>query len=199
MPLLVIKLYRIINAPDWFGSGIDAGNIFQSVEAAAGTSIVMVVLGAYVRIGCDELWNWKSTCMFVSGIISYLGSLACFVLLLVDLGNASHGITDGYLLRSFFYVWIGYPVVSLTSIGVRLSYKCFRSCGEYAGPDRYNGGVPEFLSLFKDSTYGLLDCYSKGILALWTAYSAFGETLINNAPATPYAWPGAAAAAAAAR
>lgn len=58
MPLLVIKLYRLIHKENWFG--LNNPSIFPSVEVAAITSIVMVILGAIVRLGCDELWNTRS-------------------------------------------------------------------------------------------------------------------------------------------
>ena len=36
-----------------------------------------------------------------------------------------------------------------------------------------NGETPEWISLIKDVCYALLDCWSKGAFAMWTAYAAF--------------------------
>lgn len=159
MIFLVLKLYKIIDRP--FD---DYDGVFHSVETAAGVAALMILLGAYARIGTDDMWNhiplWRS----LSGFAAYVLSLVCLVLLLVDLTIASDGKVDGFFLRSFFYVWIGYPLVALVSILWRLVLS--RS-------GTYKGEYPEKLSILKDVSYGLLDVWSKGVFAMWTAYSVF--------------------------
>lgn len=174
MVFLTFKIYALINRPF-----ADYDGVFESVEAAAATAAVMILLGAYARIGTDEMWDTKYVITLISGLVAYCASVACLVLLLVDLGTAADCIEEGYFFRSFFYVWIGYPIVGLVSVGWRLGYKVFY-------PD-YDGGYPEFLSLFKDLAFGLLDVWSKGVFAMWTAYTAFGQTLLENKHATPAA------------
>ena len=71
-------------------------------------------------------------------------------------------------------------MVSLVAIVWRLIMK-------WRSPS-YDGAYPESLSLFKDLAYGLLDVWSKGVLAMWTAYTVFNVVLFNNAPATPHVW-----------
>ena len=47
--------------------------------------------------------------------------------------------------------------------------------------DHYNGETPEWLSLLKDVFYVLLDTWSKGAFAMWTAYAAFGMKFFQSA------------------
>ena len=179
MIFLTFKIYRLINKPFANYDGI-----FESVEAAAATAAIMILLGAYARFGTDEMWDTKYPITLASGIIAYLLSMLCLVLLLFDMGRAADGIMEGYFQRSFFYVWIGYPLVGLVGVGYRLGMK---SCTK----TEYHGAYPEELSLFKDLGFGLLDVWSKGVFAMWTAYSVFNEPLFQNAAAVPYVWVGA--------
>lgn len=174
MIFLTFKIYALINR-----SFADYNHIFESVEAAAATAAVMILLGAYARIGTDEFWEWKNVGLFISGLVAYIASLTCLVLLLVDMGRATDCITDGYFFRSFFYVWIGYPCVAAIGILWRLATKCMYPA--------YSGGYAEWLSLFKDLGFGLLDVWSKGVFAMWTAYTVFEVTLFDSAAATPAA------------
>lgn len=177
MPLLVVKLYKLVNRPSF--DDYDP-NIFHSVEAAAGVSIVMILLGAFVRIGLDEIWDTKAPLSMAFGVLFFVASGTCLGLLLVDLGNAAAPIAgiNGGFLRSFFYVWIGYPIVALVGIVVRFWRNWNR--------DDYYGGYGEYLSLFKDLAFGLLDIWSKAIFGLWTAYTAFGQSLFAAGAAAPH-------------
>lgn len=174
MIFLTFKIYALINRPF-----TDYNHIFASVEAAAATAAVMILLGAYARIGTDEFWEWKNVGLFVSGLVAYIASGTCLVLLLLDMGRATECVTDGYFFRSFFYVWIGYPCVAAIGIIWRLTTKCMYPA--------YSGGYAEWLSLFKDLAFGLLDVWSKGVFAMWTAYTVFDVTLFDSAAATPTA------------
>lgn len=174
MIFLTFKIYALINRPF-----ADYDGYFESVEAAAGTAAVMIILGAYARIGTDEMWDTDHVWTQFSGFVAYGLSCLCLVFILVDMGNAASCIEHGGFFRSFFYVWIGYPVVGFVSSMWRLFSKiCYKS---------YDGNYPEFLSLFKDLSFGLLDVWSKGVFAMWTAYTAFGQTLFDSKHATPAA------------
>ena len=178
---LVRKLYFLINH-DPFDAGRD---FFLSVDAAVGTAALMVLLGALSRLGTDEMWDWNggaqlAACV-ISGVIPYVGSLACFALLLVDLANAAADMENAYVFRSFFFVWLGYPAVSLVSIVARNA--------AYRLEHAHRGAVNPMLSMFKDLGYGLLDCWSKGAFGLYTAHAVFGLSFFGAPAAGPYAWP----------
>ena len=80
MPLLVLKLYALINNPEH-------DLLLGSVDANALCATLMILLGAYSRLGLDELYDYKgmSRTGFMVGILAYLCSVALLVLLLVDL------------------------------------------------------------------------------------------------------------------
>jgi len=178
MVFLTYKIYAIINRPfsDYNHS------VFESVDAAAATAAVMILLGAIARVGTDEMWDIRNVRLLIFGFVCYGLSILCLCLLVVSMGVASADIEDGWLLRSFFYVWIGYPVVATIGIVYRLMRKC-------TDETEYTGQYPSGLSLFKDIAYGLLDAWSKGVFALWTAYTVFGVHLMGSPAAVPYAWP----------
>jgi len=180
MMLLVTKIYAIINRPF-----ADYSGPFASVETAVAVAALMILIGAFARIGTDESWDFKRPILAFFGYAAYAVSLTCMVLLLWDLGNAAHPIQNGYLFRSFFYVWIGYPGVALCSMLWRFWYA---RCSKTYPDGTYAGEFPEALSLFKDLSFGLLDVWSKGVFAMWTAYTVFGKTLFNNDPADPLEW-----------
>ena len=198
MIFLTFKIYRMINKPFE-----DYDGVFQSVEAAAATAAIMILLGAYARLGTDEMWDVRNLFTLVTGFVAYAGSVVCLILLLVDLSAASHDIEGGYLQRSFFLAWIGYPLVGMVGVGYRLGMACF-------GNDTYAGEIPEAVSVFKarahppfftplarrqsrlrlaqDVAFGLLDVWCKGVFALYTAHVVFGETLFNVQSEIPYNW-----------
>jgi len=159
---------------------------FLSVEAAVSTSVLMIGLGALARLGTDEMWDWRASpavkdnsgrlgmCFFF-GVIPFLGSLACMILLLVDMTNASYPMEDAILFRSFFLVWIVYPAVALLSAVSRQSWFAV------------NGQPPLGANMLKDLAYGLADAWTKGVFGLWTAHAVFGMGLFGST-AAPYAW-----------
>ena len=109
------------------------------------------------------------------GVVPWLLSFLCFLFLIVDFTNASYHMKNMAMFRSFFFIWIGSPIVSaLTIIALNL----------YKSED-----VPELLSIFKDLSYGLLDVWSKGAFGLYTAHAVFGLTFFDAGTAGPYAWP----------
>jgi bacteriorhodopsin len=165
MPFLVFKLYALIN------NSTDSP-IFESVEAAAAVSVVMILLGAFARLGTDDMSPEHLPTIRYLGFGAYAVSMLCLVLLLIDLGVTGGKVSEGYLLRSFFFIWIGYPVVAFVGVAYRLWFP--------------KHGVTETLSLFKDAGFGLLDCYSKGVFALWTCWTVFGQSLFAAPAAVPF-------------
>ena len=177
---LIFLIYKI-----YYLAGLEAdgmtpktGTIFESPGAAAGCAVLMVVLSAIVRIGMDELWDIKTN--VVSGIVAlvlWVTSVVLMILILADIDTAveaNKGIINVELYKSFYLVWIGYPVISLLSIGTRVVLS-FTTPG-------YTGQTPQWLTMTKDLGYGFLDSWSKGVFAMWTAYTAFHIHLLN-APA----------------
>jgi hypothetical protein len=99
------------------------------------------------------------------------------IIIIADIDQAvelNKGVVNVVLFKSFYLVWIGYPIVSAASILVRLFMACTKP--------GYAGETPEWLCLVKDLSYGFLDSWSKGVFAMWTAYTAFNVHLLN-APA----------------
>ena len=182
------------------------GILFESgIEYAVLCVVLMVLLGLVVRVGTDEIapifenaakavqrgnatpdvvfqkrdLRSSEMCVIFLGVLAFLGATALMVLVLVDMAWASYDIPESTALRSFFFVWIGYPIVALISIIAR----------QFTPPEGANG-YDEWLSFFKDVSYAALDVYSKGIFALWTAYSAFNVPLAGSIPDShPFVWP----------
>ena len=174
---LIYKIYYLAGLePD--GVTPKTGAIFESPGAAAGCAVLMVVLSAIVRIGMDEIWDIKTN--VVGGIIAlvlWVTSVVIMILIIADIDTAvelNKGIINVELYKSFYLVWIGYPIVSLFSMVVRL-WMAFTT-------ENYTGQTPQWLTQIKDLAYGVLDSWSKGVFALWTAYTAFHVHLLN-APA----------------
>ena len=164
MPLLVLKFYALINVPF---SAYDS--IFSSADVAAIASVLMIVLGAFVRLGLDELSGWKRLTresLFV-GLLAYALSSVCLVLLLVDISRAASGHRDRPILDSLLFVWVGYPLVAF-----------FGSMRRYS--DDQNTPYDLNLSLTKDIAYSCLDVYAKGVFALYSASTVFGVEFFNN-------------------
>jgi len=178
---LVRKIYFLINHQP-FGAGRD---LLLSADAAVSLAALMILLGALSRLGTDEMWDWRDgsrqiTACVLSGVLPYIGSLVCFVVLMIDFVLAAEGMENAMVFRSFFLVWIGYPLVSIVSIGVR-NYSA-------RAVDGYPGYVSPLLSMFKDLAYGLLDCWSKGAFGLYTAHAVFGLSFFGAPAAAPYGW-----------
>ena len=164
MPLLVLKFYAVIRVPF---SAYDS--IFSSADVAAVASVLMIVLGAFVRLGLDELSGWKRMTresLFV-GLLAYGLSCVCLVLLLVDISRAASGHADRPILDSLLFVWVGYPLVAF-----------FASMRRYS--DDQTTPYDLNLSLTKDIAYSCLDVYAKGVFALYSASTVFGVEFFNN-------------------
>tara|TARA_B110001452_G_scaffold264223_1_gene266893 strand:+ start:2569 stop:3159 length:591 start_codon:yes stop_codon:yes gene_type:complete len=190
MILLTVKLYIIINR-EYNGNGsVPYDGAHLTATGAAFLAGLMILLGGYTRLGTDDCWdillNWNNcsttTLINLSGIAALLGSMACFVILQYDLWTASYGIPERTLLTSLFGAWIGYPIVFVGAMLYRILYVA------RMGPAASKAFFPPGLSVVKDVLYGLLDAWSKGIFALWTAYTVFGLTLFSAPDAHPYGW-----------
>lgn len=158
MPLLTLKLYAVISRP---ASTYDS--LFSNPEIAAVTSVIMVALGTFVRLGLDELSGWRrlSAISQIAGVTAWALSCVCLLLLLIDLGRAAEGHDDQALLHSFIFVWIGYPLVAFLSATWRYTDKADAS---------YDG----LLSIVKDVCFSCLDVYAKGVFAWYSGSAVFG-------------------------
>ena len=161
MPLLVLKLYALINNP-----GHDL--IVGSVDASALIACLMILLGAYSRLGLDELSNYEglSRFGFLIGIVSYAGSVAFLILLLIDLVNAYSGVENTTLVFAFFLVWPCYALVAFTAVWFRQGVK----------ESRY----PKYIALAKDLCFAALDVFSKAVFAWHTCSAAFGVQVLGS-------------------
>ena len=161
MPLLVLKLYALINNP-----GHDL--IVGSVDASALIACLMILLGAYSRLGLDELSNYEglSRFGFLVGVVSYAGSVTFLVLLLIDLVNAYSGVENTTLVFAFFLVWPCYALVAFTAVWFRQGVK----------ESRY----PKYIALAKDLCFAALDVFSKAVFAWHTCSAAFGVQVLGS-------------------
>lgn len=178
---LVRKIYFLINHQP-FGAGRD---LLLSAEAAVTLAAFMVLFGALARLGTDEMWDWYNGDRQVwvnvlSGVLPYIASWICFLILMVDFVLAADDMENAGVFRSFFLIWIGYPIVSFVSIVVRNIYA--------TSVEDTPGYVPPGLSMFKDLSFGLLDCWSKGAFGLYTAHAVFGLSFLGAPGAAPYGW-----------
>lgn len=160
MPLLVLKLYALINNPEY-------DLVLISVDASALCATVMVLLGAYARLGLDELqglrkMDWEH--IFV-GVLCYAGSVALLVFLLIDLCQAYSGVDNAAMVYAFFLVW---PFYGITAIGAVF-------CRQ-----RTEADYPEWLALFKDVVYAGLDIFSKAVFAWYTSSAAFNKSILGS-------------------
>ena len=177
---LIHKLYALA------GKNADGtprmGDIFVTVEGVVFCAVIMILLSVFVRVGTDEVWDfWKTvktnSCIVpVLSLLAWVGSLIIMILILADIDTAvenNKGAVNVELYRSFYLIWIGYPIVSLFGWLTRSILACMKQ-------DHYNGETPEWLSLLKDVFYVLLDTWSKGAFAMWTAYAAFGMKFFQS-------------------
>lgn len=159
LPLLVLKLYSIINNP-----GQDL--ILDNAEFSALVAMAMILLGAVARLTLDwglsigEMRGVQRTLL----VGCYLVSCVFLVLLLIDLSNAQSGSDAPSLIWSFFLVWTFYPVVAIGSLFVRST----------------SSAESEWLSAFKDTSYAALDFWSKAVFAWWTASTALGVRFLDS-------------------
>ena len=155
MPLLVLKLHALV------GGNSDHDTILHTVDLAAFIAALMIACGAFARLGYDELHNWGEMDGFdkIVGVGLYLGSIACLVLLLIDLFNLFSDVETTTIVYAFFLVWPAYAVVALSTCAIRQFY-----------PNDY----PHFVALAKDIAYASLDVFSKGVFGWHTCSTAFG-------------------------
>lgn len=161
MPLLVLKLYAMIN-------NTEQDLILQSVDLSALLATAMVLLGAYVRLGLDEMAGWATMTNYqrLLGPGCYLGSWAILVLLLIDLCNAYSGVDNTAIVYAFFLVWPCYGVVTCLSAWARSASK--------------TDGYPKNVGLIKDVAYACLDVFSKAVFAWYTSSEAFGVSVLGS-------------------
>ena len=165
MPLLILKLYALIN-------NTDRDLLLSSVDLSALLACVMVLLGAYVRLGLDELAGWTdndprtklSTLDKGLGIFCYVGSWIILVLLLVDLCITYSEVDNTAVVYSFFLVWPCYGVTACVSAWARQG----------------NTYYPKNVALLKDVIYSGLDVFSKAVFAWYTSSAAFGISVLGS-------------------
>ena len=158
LPLLVLKLYHVIHNPT-------QDLVFDNAELSALMSILMILLGAIARLALDWGLSFREMgdVQRIFVIACYVVSIALLIVLLIDLSSAMSGSEAPGIIYSFFFVWIGYPVVAIGSFMAR-------SCGDDNAP---------WFTLSKDVAYALLDTWSKGIFAWWTASRCFGINFLG--------------------
>ena len=159
MPLLVLKLYAHINNQDH-------DMILQSVDLSALLATVMVLLGAYVRLGLDELAGWGTLSQLdkVLGLGCYVGSWAILVLLLIDLCLTYSEVDNTAMVFAFFLVWPCYGITACVAAWAR------------QGSAYY----PKNVALLKDVVYAGLDVFSKAVFAWYTSSAAFGVSVLGS-------------------
>lgn len=135
-----------------------------SVGVSALLCVLMVALGAWVRLGLDDLYATPLSThprFFISGILAFGASCGCLVAVLNNLlGNMDQDPSDGWAAL-FSLPWIGYGATALISIVGRQS-----SREEYPG----------WLSVFKDLVLGVLDIWSKASFAVYIGLKAMGKS-----------------------
>lgn len=164
MPFLTLKLYAVINSP---ATAYDS--IFANAEIAAVASVLMVVLGSFVRLGLDELSGWRrlSATARIIGMCCWAFSCVCLLLLLIDIGRAAATHKDHHLLLSFLFVWVGYPIVAFVS-------SVWRHLDEVDTP------YDSRLSIVKDASFCCLDIYAKGVFAVYSGSTVFGVAFFQT-------------------
>ena len=161
MPLLVLKLYALIN-------NADQELILRSVDLSALLACVMVLLGAYVRLGLDEMASWDTMSDYerLLGPICYLLSWAILVLLLIDLCRTYSGVDNTAMVYAFFLVWPCYGITACLAAWAR------------SGRDSIS--YPKNIGLIKDVVYSGLDVFSKAVFAWYTSSAAFGVSVLGS-------------------
>ena len=121
------------------------------------------------------MWDfWKTvktnSCIVpVLSLLAWVGSLIIMILILADTDTAvenSRGAVNVELYRSFYLIWIGYPLVSLFGWGTRSHPACMKQ-------DHYNGSA-RVAQLAQGRLLRAAGHHAKGAFAMWTAYAAFG-------------------------
>lgn len=153
LPLLVLKLYAVMNNPTH-------DFLFGNADLSAFAAMIMVLLGAVARLTLDWglAWTQMRTWQQVWVLVCYLASVVLLVVLLVDLGSAHSGSSTPAIVASFFAIWVGYPLVAIGSFITRSP----------------TDGESEAVAVFKDVSYALLDTWSKAVFSWWAASLCFG-------------------------
>ena len=164
MPFLTLKFYALINSPV---TAYDS--IFANAEIAAVASVLMIALGSFVRLGLDELSGWRrlSATARIIGMCCWALSCVCLLLLLIDIGRAAATHKDHYLLLSFLFVWVGYPIIAFVS-------SVWRHLDEADTP------YDSRLSIVKDAAFCCLDIYAKGVFAIYSSSAVFGVAFFQT-------------------
>ena len=132
----------------------------------------MVLLGAYTRLGTDELVPVRKDqrnsladgFARISGLVAFvLASVALFFVLYNLLGNLTSDTdpTNGWIFV-FSLPWVGYGVIALIAIVVRQFWS--------------DAGFAESLSVFKDISYGGLDILAKAVFGIYVGCYVLGKT-----------------------
>ena len=182
MFLLTLKLYLTIGRAVNGEGSVAYYGVHLSPVGAAFLAALMVLLGGFTRLGSDDVWDIrtcgpagsKACVVNFLGLVALVGSLACLLLLQIDLWAASAWLPNRELLTSFFVVWLGYPIVFVFAIVWRSCFSAPLSSGAKKSM------FPERLSVLKDICYGGLDFWAKGVFALYTAFNVFGLSLFRS-------------------
>ena len=155
LPPLIIDLHLMV----------DAHTALFNVSWSVILCVAMVLLGAFTRLGTDELvpqprgQEGGPDCAMLLGIISFCLSFGCLALVLYNLlGDIENDPSSGWVY-AFSIPWTAYGVVSFIAIVWR---------------QVSSDGYPEFLSILKDLIFGGLDIWSKCGLAFFVSTKAFG-------------------------
>ena len=173
---LVHLFYFLAGTETAAGTTIKTGDMFDSQTAPILLAVLSVLLSATVKIGFDDFWvgdfktRWH---VGIPGLIAWGLSVLLLLPVVIDIDEAvssAKGDDNVELYRSFYLLWIGYPIVAAVGVLDRL-------CNE--------GELSGWVAFLQDVLYGLLDAWCKGVLALWVAFTLFGVTLLNAPLATP--------------
>jgi bacteriorhodopsin len=153
LPPLVVELHLMI----------DGHTHMFSVAWSCLFVVLMVALGAFTRLGTDELVppakGENATLARAIGFFTFLGSCVCLFFVLFNLlGGLEDDPSNGFVF-AFSLPWIGYGATALLAIVWR---------------QLDASGYPEALSVTKDLLFGVLDVWSKAVFAFWVASKALG-------------------------
>lgn len=148
---MVVDLHLIVGVePFWFPAAVQPLLL-----------VLMVGLGAFVRLGLEELVG-VSMIAKVIGAVAFAAASALLGVVITNLiGNVFPIVSQVHgWVTAFVLPWALYGVVAMASILWRQMVK--------------QGTYPEALSITKDITFGVLDVWSKAILAYYIAFKALG-------------------------
>lgn len=153
LPPLVVDLHLLV----------DGHTRLFSVALSCLLVVLMVALGAFTRLGTDELVppakGQSATLSRALGFLTFAASGACFFFVMFNLlGGLDADPSNGWVY-AFSLPWSGYGFVALLAI----VWRQFDAAG-----------YPEALSVTKDLLFGILDAWSKAVFAFWVASKALG-------------------------